>query len=183
MEKQDEQQQQQVGEKRKDSTHHESAERNASKKSTNVKIELHPYLYFNGNAKEAIEFYVKVFNAELKMMKTFGSGPMSAGEEFKDKIMHAAFAFGDTQIMVSDVCKDRESFQAGTNVHLSVSINNDDEKLHQVFHALAEGGTITMPLAKQFWGSTFGSLIDRFGIYWMFSGAYDDKKKDKEATK
>lgn len=39
--------------------------------------------------------------------------------------------------------------------------------LRRWFDALAEGGTITMPLEKQVWGDEFGMLTDKYGISWM----------------
>ena len=57
-----------------------------------------------------------------------------------------------------------------------MSVEVDDEnKIEEVFNKLAEGGKVTMPLAKQFWGATFGMLQDKFGVNWMFN--HEDKKK------
>ncbi len=138
---------------------------------------INPYLYFNGNARQAIEFYVKVFDAKVEMMKTFGSGPMPVDEEDKEKIMHGSFTIDEkVNIMVSDTVQDKDRFVTGTNVHLSLSMDNVDA-LNKRFNDLSEGGEVTMPLAKQFWGSTFGSLIDKFGIHWMFSGPYEKPEK------
>jgi PhnB protein len=49
-----------------------------------------------------------------------------------------------------------------------LSLNGSDEaKLTKIFNALAEGGKTTMPLAKQFWGDTFGMVTDKYGVDWM----------------
>jgi len=116
---------------------------------------------------------VKVFDAKIEMISTYEKGPMDVPENWKDKIMHASFSFGEesspVNIMVSDQMKDEKSFVSGTNVHLSLSMDNL-EKLTTTFNALSEGGVVTMPLEKQSWGSTFGSCTDKFGVHWMFSG-------------
>ena len=61
------------------------------------------------------------------------------------------------------------------NIQLSVEVD-DDKKIEEVFSKMAEGGKVTMPLAKQFWGATFGMLQDKFGVNWMFN--YEGKKAE-----
>jgi PhnB protein len=39
----------------------------------------------------------------------------------------------------------------------------------EIFNVLAEGGIVTMPLNKTFWGAYFGMLVDPFGINWMIN--------------
>ena len=54
----------------------------------------------------------------------------------------------------------------GNNFALSLNADNVDE-VNRIYTALSEGGKVTMPLAKTFWGSYFGMCIDKFGISWM----------------
>jgi PhnB protein len=54
----------------------------------------------------------------------------------------------------------------GNNVHLSL-IGSDEANLTRYFNRLSEGGTVDMPLEKQFWGDAFGMLTDKFGVHWM----------------
>ena len=58
------------------------------------------------------------------------------------------------------------TFVRGNGVTLSLS-GDDDATLRRWFAALAEGGTVTMPLDKQMWGDVFGMCTDRFGVDWM----------------
>ena len=75
--------------------------------------------------------------------------------------------FGDNTIMVSDVFKGME-YSVGTYISLSIEME-DVHQMEKVFNKMAEGGTITMPLADQFWGARFGMLKDKFKIQWMFN--------------
>lgn len=130
-------------------------------------VKLNSYISFDGNAKEAIEFYKSVFGGEV-FMDTFGSFadkmPVSEGDE--DKIMHA-YLKGDNgiELMVSDTPSGMP-FQSGAQI--SLTLNGDDEtKLKEYWDKLSDGGQITLPLERAPWGDTFGLLIDKFGINWM----------------
>ena len=129
---------------------------------------LNSYLHFNGNAKEAMDFYQSVFGGEVHA-DTFGkfaSDAMPVAEEDKDKIMHA-YLKGDNgiELMGSDTPSHME-FQDGAR--LSLTLNGDDEGLlRSYWDKLSEGGKVTVPLDKSPWGDTFGMLTDKYGIDWM----------------
>jgi PhnB protein len=125
---------------------------------------LTPYLTFNGKAAEAMKFYQSVLGGEL-VMQTFGESKMSQKPEEKDLIIHATLKNEGLTFMASDSMPARRA-QFGDNVHMSIS-GHDGARLTQVFNGLAKGGKVDMPLAKQFWGDTYGQLTDKFGIHWM----------------
>jgi len=81
--------------------------------------------------------------------------------------MHARFVFDDNLIMVSDGMKEHEISTNG-NIQLAVDVSDPDQ-IETLFNKMAEGGTVTMPLAEQFWGAKFGMVKDKFGIRWMFN--------------
>ena len=125
---------------------------------------LVPYLNFDGNCRQAMEFYRDLFEAELQV-QTFGEahGDASLG----DRVMHASLESGPIDLMASDTHPEHSpGLVAGNNVHLSL-IGTDRDALAGWFAKLAEGGQIVMPLEKQFWGDEFGALTDKFGIHWM----------------
>ena len=132
-----------------------------------MSTQLIPYLSFAGNAEEVLNFYKEALGGEIVLMNRYGKSPMPCDEDYKDKVMHARFVFDGNMIMISDAFKGRPVGFNG-NIQLSV-VMNDAEKLETTFNKLAEGGKIQMPLQVQFWGDTFGMLLDKFGVSWMFN--------------
>ena len=143
---------------------------------TQVTVKLNPHLFFGGNCREAMEFYRQVFGGEL-LLTTFGEGPADAhkdpkanSEEMKTKIMYAKLS-GDIVLLASDNPHNTEAKNSG---QFSLSLDGSDEAtLRGYFEKLAENGQITAPLAKQFWGDTFGMVTDQYGINWMVSSTAD----------
>lgn len=130
-------------------------------------MKLCPYLGFQGNCEEALNFYKEAFDGEIFQLGRYGESTMETAEEFKDKIMHARLKFGDTLIMFSDMMGEKDA-DAGNMISLSIECNGIDQ-LEKVFSKMSAGGKVTMPLQDQFWGARFGMLTDKFGIHWMFN--------------
>ena len=125
---------------------------------------LNPYINFNHNARQALEFYENVFGGTLNL-NTFGEyGDKDAPNA--DEIMHGQLEtnMGFT-LMGSDMPPGME-LSAGNNMAVSLS-GDDAEELRGYWNKLSEGGTVTMPLEKQMWGDEFGMCVDQFGIPWM----------------
>jgi PhnB protein len=144
----------------------------------NDKRSIQPYLFFNGNCEQAIEFYRKALGAEVEMMMRFKESPEPAPPGtvqpgFENKIMHASFRIGQTTVMASDGCSaDKASFQG-----FSLSLNAPSEQeADRVFTALADGGQVKLPLTKTFFSPRFGMVEDRFRIGWMINVAPAPKK-------
>lgn len=131
-----------------------------------MQSKLNPYISFEGNAREAMEFYKTVFGGELKLTTFEEMGGAPAGVD-PDKIMHAVLdADNGITIMAADSATGMREFIAGTNMSLSLG-GDDEEELTGYFNKLADGGKIQSPLKKEAWGDTFGMCIDKFGIFWM----------------
>ncbi|UVI27760.1 VOC family protein [Paenibacillus spongiae] len=132
------------------------------------------YLNFNGNCREAVEYYAQVFGTDVRMMTTFGEAPPNPEyplpEEAKNLIMHARLDILGSNVMFSDVFPGMP-FVAGNNISLAIVHTNLDE-LKSFFHKLKEGGTVGMELQETFWSKCYGSLKDKFGIEWQFN--YDN---------
>lgn len=126
---------------------------------------LHPYLSFKDNARQAMEFYQSVFGGKLTM-NTFKEFNASEDPAEDDKIMHAMLE-GESGIafMAADT-PNSMPYQAGTNISMSLSGDNEAE-LRRYYEKLTAGGTVVEPLEKAPWGDTFGMLVDKFGINWM----------------
>lgn len=129
---------------------------------------IQPYLMFGGRCEEALAFYTSALGAQVEMLMYFHQSPdpVPAGmlaPGFENKVMHCAFRIGKTSVLASDGCNEGSSF-AGFSLALSFETVEETEK---AFHALTDGGQVSMPLAKTFWSPSFGMLTDRFGVAWM----------------
>jgi len=125
---------------------------------------LNPYLTFDGNAREAMEFYRSVFGGELTV-STFGEFG-GADEQTADKVMHAQLETSAGYTLMGSDTPPGMDFTPGTRMTVSLS-GDDGEGLRDYWAKLAEGGTVGVPLEKQMWGDEFGQLTDRFGVPWM----------------
>jgi PhnB protein len=131
-------------------------------------MQVQPYLFFEGRADEALAFYTRAFGTQVHMLMRNRDAPEPPPgmlpPDSENKVMHAAFKIGGTEVMLSDgMCSGKPQF-AG----VSLSIAADDETAaRRMFGALAGGGRITMPIGKTFWSPCFGMLTDRFGVGWM----------------
>lgn len=134
-----------------------------------------PYLTFNGNASEALEFYAVALKGTIDFKQTFGESPMESPEDFKDKVMHGKLSAGSLSFMVSD-CPPGVSVHSGDNLSLSLNFNDVNE-LNETFAALSEEGKVTMELEDTFWGARFGILIDKYGFNWMFNHDYPQNEQ------
>ena len=128
------------------------------------------YLYFDGNAEEAFNFYKSVLGGEFAMLQRFGEAPDAdkMSDEAKHKIMHIALPLvSDNVLMASDIMEGMgEPLKVGTNFSISLSTESKEEA-DRLFAGLAAGGKVDMPLADTFWGSYFGMFTDQFDVQWM----------------
>jgi PhnB protein len=126
--------------------------------------QLNPYLQFDGNAREAMEFYQSVFGGDLKV-NTFGEFG-SPDPAVADKVMHAMLTTDRGYTLMASDTAPGMPYQPGGNITCSLS-GDPGEGLEEVWERLADGGNVTMPFEKQMWGDVFGQCVDRFGIPWM----------------
>lgn len=128
-----------------------------------------PYLFFNGNCREAISFYQSCFGGNLEIMTNADAPKNACPEGMKlvpEQIMHACLTNGDFILMASDNPMDKP--KQGDNLSLSINCTSVDQT-QKLFNDLAAGGKITMPLADTFWGAHFGMLVDKYGFQWMLN--------------
>ncbi len=129
-------------------------------------MQVQPYLFFDGKCDEAIAFYKNAVGANPTMLMRFNDAPdksmVTPGTE--NKVMHAQVEIGDAKVLMSDGrCQGKTNFQGFS---LAISAPNEAEA-DRMFGALAEGGQVTMPMAKTFFSPRFGMLTDKFGVGWM----------------
>ncbi|HEX3130279.1 MAG TPA: VOC family protein [Thermoanaerobaculia bacterium] len=131
-------------------------------------MKIQPYLFFEGRCEEAIEYYRQVLGAEVVMMMRYKDSPEKNDEMCppgsEDKVMHATFRVGETEVMASDgMVSGNPRFQ-GISLSLTVP---DEATANRCFAALSDGGQVQMPLTKTFFSPSFGMVADRFGVSWM----------------
>lgn len=84
--------------------------------------------------------------------------------------MHMSFIAGGIQFFMSD--SPFGPITRGTGMHLSLEFATD-EAAHEAFDKLADGGNVKDPLKKQFWGSLFGVIEDKFGVLWQVTTPHE----------
>jgi PhnB protein len=129
-------------------------------------MQVSAYLNFNGNCEDAFRFYEKALGGKVEaMMPHEGTeAAQHVPAEWRAKIIHARMKIGDSLLMASDAPPDRYSAPKGFSVSLQLKTPAEAER---AFHALAEKGTVQMPISKTFFSERFGMVVDRFGIPWM----------------
>jgi len=129
-------------------------------------MKLNPYLNFPGTCEEAMSTYAKVLGGDIVAMLAYrdmpGENPIP--DDMRKKIAHARLIIGDQVLMASDAGPDRYKPMQGISVTLNIP---EPDEADRVFNALADRGTIEMPLSETFWAHKFGVLADRFGTRWM----------------
>jgi len=138
------------------------------------------YLNFEGNAKQAIEFYTEALDANEVKKVQFGDIPQDPNyplpENEQNMIMESSIEFTGGKIMMSDILPSMKAVTGelvkGNNILISLIID-DKQTLEKYFNNLSVGGYVTMPLSNTPWSSCFGMLVDKFGIAWKFNSDAD----------
>lgn len=125
---------------------------------------LNPYINFDGDARQAMEFYQEVFGGDLSL-NTYGAfGRQDAPEA--DKIMHGMLETPSGFTLMGADAPPGTRHEPGNNFTVSLS-GDDDAELRGYWEKLSTGGSVSVPLEKQMWGDVFGMCTDRFGIPWL----------------
>ena len=123
-----------------------------------------PYIAFNGNCRQAIEFYKNALDAEVVFSQTVGESPVSDMGP-AENIMHCTIKVGNSTIMMCDNPRPESPSSEG-NISLAIGLN-DPHRARHLFERLSQDGTVVMPLEKTFWAEAFGMVTDKFGVRWM----------------
>lgn len=127
---------------------------------------LNPYLSFQTNARDAMEYYHGVFGGELAI-DTFEQFPDMVQDPAElTLVMHAQLTTPEGLTLMAADTPSGMPYAAPAG--FAVSISGDDEgALQGYWDALADGGAVAMPFDAPPWGGRFGMVTDRYGIDWM----------------
>jgi len=131
---------------------------------------IQPYLFFEGRAEEALEFYRKALGAETQMLLRYKEAPGGTAKcpdgsvPPGEKVMHANAVIGGSQVMASDgFCSGKPNFSGFSLTYEA----KDEADAKRRFDALAAGGKVNQPLTETFFAKAFGMVADKFGVPWM----------------
>lgn len=128
---------------------------------------LNPYISFDGDARQAMEFYKNIFGGTLTMNTYADFGGKEAGDA-ADKIMHSMLETDNAFTLMGADTPPGMEHKPGNNISVSVS-GEDADELRGYWDKLSADGTVAVPLEKQMWGDVFGMCTDRFGIIWLIN--------------
>ncbi|MDX9741962.1 MAG: VOC family protein [Gammaproteobacteria bacterium] len=132
-------------------------------------MKIEPYLFFDGNAEEAMSFYERALDGKIEDKMRYADSPDPVPPEYMppggpDKLMHASLLIEGQRLMFSDGVP----LEGGGFRGFSLTLQYErEDKARQVFDALADGGRVLMPMGPTFFSPCYGMLVDRFGVQWM----------------
>jgi PhnB protein len=131
-------------------------------------MQVNPYLTFNGQCEEAFKSYAKILGGEIVAMMPHEGTPAErhVPAEWRKKIIHARLIVDGVPLMGSDAPPDGYEKMQGFSVTLNIK---EPAEAERIFNALAEKGSVRMPLGETFWAEKFGMVTDRFGTPWMIN--------------
>ena len=148
-------------------------------------MKLVPSLSFQGQCREAFEFYAEVLGGTITAAFPYGEGPpdMPVGPQYKDWLMHAWLDIGDQSLMGADMDKDWAPNIDKPKNGFDVTLHTESvEQARKWFDGLSAGGKVNMDFAPTFWSPGYGSFTDKFGIPWMINTNPSDDWKPGAAS-
>ncbi|HEY9368652.1 VOC family protein [Streptomyces sp.] len=127
---------------------------------------LNPYITFDGDARQAMEFYHGIFGGTLTVNTYADFGDEQPPADLADKVMHSMLETDNGMTLMAGDTPPGGEHKPGNNIAVSVS-GEDDAELRAYWAQLSAEGTVSVPLEKQMWGDVFGMCTDRFGITWL----------------
>ena len=131
-------------------------------------MQMNPYLSFKGECEAAFKFYEECLGGRPGELFRYAGSPLAnqVPEDWSNKIMHGSLMLGGQVLMGGDVPPDKYEAPKGFSLSLQIKSTIDAER---IFHDLARGGRVLVPMEKTFWAERFGMVVDRFGIPWLIN--------------
>ena len=132
---------------------------------------LELFINFDGQCREATEFYAKVFRSSVTNLMTYGDAPPDPKyplpEADRDRVVYAGVPIGNIVVMFSDVPSGSE-YICGNNVSPTISDESKDE-VTRMYNELKEGGEVYMELQQTFFSEWYGMVEDKYGVIWQIT--------------
>lgn len=130
--------------------------------------QIHSYLTFSGNCREAMTFYKECLGGDLNLQPVSDS-PMAdkLPAEMKNTILHSELRKNNLILLGSDMVGSNGLIK-GNSVSLMINCSSEEE-IRNYYGKLSEGGEATHPLENTFWGALFGAITDKFGNHWLLN--------------
>ncbi len=130
-----------------------------------------PFLWFLGNAEEAINCYQETFvDFELVSLQEYPAEVPDLG----GKVMSAEFKIGGLMIDAFDAGEHDEM-----NPSISFFVETTRENADKYWEGLSKDGEVLMELQKYDWSEYYGWVQDRFGMTWQIAMREDGKEGEK----
>jgi len=131
-------------------------------------MQIEMFINFDGNCREAVEFYAKVFKSEVHNLMTYGNAPpdpnYTPSEADRNRICYAGIPMGGMVMMFMDM-PSGSPLTIGDNINPTISVDSKDE-VTRLFNELKDGGEVFMELQKTFYSEWYGMVKDKFGVIW-----------------
>lgn len=129
-------------------------------------MKIKPYLSFNGNAEEALNFYAGVFNGTISEIVRYEEyKEMESPVEYKDKIIHSDLDFNGCSVSMADLLPDTKA-NFGSLGHTITVFCDTEQQLKDIYAKLAVGGQIKCDLCQPPYAKLYAEVIDKFGVLW-----------------
>ena len=130
--------------------------------------QIHSYLTFSGNCREAMTFYKECLGGELSL-QTIGDSPMwdDMPPQMKDCILHSTLTKGALVLQASDMVQ-QTGLVKGNTVSLSLNCSSEEE-IKTYYEKLSADGEVNHPITDTHWGAKFGTLVDKYGNNWLLN--------------
>jgi len=117
---------------------------------------LVPYIYFEGQSREAVELYKEVFGGDAEVQLE--------GE----RVIHLDFQAGAIHFMGSDLEGDPAGVGSGNGYGLVLNCDGE-EQLRDFYVKLVDGGEAVFAPVDSGWGAIVAHCTDQFGVTWMLN--------------
>jgi len=131
-------------------------------------MKITPYVSFNGTCEEAVGLYQSALGGKAEFIR-FSDLPEDAGvsvsDAWKSKVMHASLDLGGGAVIFFGDTWEDQPVNVGSNATIHINVEAEAD-VARIVDDLSAGGSVTMPAERTFWGSNYGSLVDKYGVHW-----------------